>query len=838
MLRRPPGHVAPQRSKYLLALAILVLPWLPLADAQQQHQRDNNLKSPQEVDHAAASNIAATPLTGQQVVETPRVPDRRKIAVSRAVDDLQQTNRNYDAIINSDDASAAAHAVAPELSVRAPGSSLAKADSSYGVGGLSPHIARSLEDWELKDFVLLATVDGDLYASDRKTGKERWHLKADHPMVETAHFRANHSAVDEDYDPIDHYLWVVEPTRDGELYLWRPTEDGRMGLSKMDWTIKNMVETLSPHNDIESDIVYTGSKETTIVVLNAETGTVMKEFGASGSFVNKIESCFRPNALAEGDSEECTNGGSITLARTEYTVAIHRYKSGSPVARLKYSEWGTNTFDNDLIRQAIITKDNCYVSGKHDGLVLGFDYESINEKHHLFTRRLSSPVARVFDVLHRWDTSDGDLVVLPQPPIPPTNEDSARLRNEKVFINQTEEGGWYALSGSRYPLIVQADTAKVYSSDRWASFEASLNGPDLVGTHQLPSGRGQQVGGGGRRELYEKRPYDTIDPPKNPEPDYSLDGNNTPMIPVAQEQSPFAHAAKRIGLVDLVENPTFHALMAAFLLWFFGGSLRRQIKQIFGGVQKAVKAVELTPVEPTPIDPTPVEPTPETLRDSSPEVPAAIPVPEPAKADDTLTPPTANTGEQPPPLLDPASATKPRSPSVSFVEPPAPASDKAGGESSGELAAVPGTPKAKKKAHRGRRGGLKHKKANGVKREQSQSIGDEPDEKAVEEVVHQTVKFAGPQPKLEPDITTVNYGNVDEVSGPILKMDSLEVNLEHQLGIGSNGTIVFAGKWDGRDVAVKRMLVQFNEIATHETNLLRMSDDHANGMLFHKRRNP
>lgn len=809
MLRRPPGHVAPQRSKYFLALAVLVLPWLPLADAQQQHQRDSN---------HAASNIAATPLTGQQVVESPRSPDRRKIAVSRAVDSQQQqSNRNYDAIINSDDASAAAPAVAPDLSVRAQGSSLAKADLSYGVGGLSPHIARSLEDWELKDFVLLATVDGDLYASDRKTGQERWHLKSDRPMVETFHFRANSSVVDEDYDPLDHYVWVVEPARDGELYLWRPNGSG---LTKMDWTIKNMVETLSPHRDPESDIVYTGSKETTIVVLDPETGTIMKEFGASGSFINKIESCVKPNALAEGESEECTDRGSITLSRTEYTVSIHRYKSSSPIARLKYSEWGTNTFDNDLVRQAIITKDNCYVSGQHDGLVYGFDYERFSEKHPVFKRKLSSPVARVFDVLHRWDSSEGDLVVLPQPPIPPSNEDSQRLRNEKVFINQTEAGGWYALSGSRYPLIVQADTAKVYTGNRRGSFEGSLNDlelSELVGTHQLPSGRGQQFGGS-KKDMYEKKPYDTIDPPKNPEPDYSVDGNSTPLLPVPHEANRLTDAARKIGLLDLVENPSFIALGIVAFLWMYGESLRRRIKQKFGSFQKESKQIEFTPIEPTP----------ETSGDSTPEVPAGSPLPETAKADNTVTPPTATTAEAAP-LLAPEPATKPRSPSVSFVEPAPPAAEKTSGDSLGDPTILE-TPKAKKKAHRGRRGGVKHKKGNGLKREQSQSIGDEPDEKAVEDVVNQTVRFAGPQPKLEPDITTVNYGGVDEVSGPILKMDSLEVNLEHQLGIGSNGTIVFAGKWDGRDVAVKRMLVQFNEIATHETNLLRMSDDHTNGM--------
>ena len=40
-------------------------------------------------------------------------------------------------------------------------------------------------------------------------------------MVETRHFRASSSVVEEDYDPIDHYLWVIEPTRDGELYMSR-----------------------------------------------------------------------------------------------------------------------------------------------------------------------------------------------------------------------------------------------------------------------------------------------------------------------------------------------------------------------------------------------------------------------------------------------------------------------------------------------------------------------------------------------------------------------------------------------------------------------------------------
>lgn len=336
MLRRPAGHVAPQR-KYLLALALILLPWLPLADAQQQHPRQpaaaHQLRSPPEDGHHVAPNPAGTPVTGQKTVETPRIHQRRKTTIIEETDDsgnqlrpLPLSNNNF---IPND---ARAHALAPDLSVRAP------PPSNYGGpshgAGLSQQVARSLEDWEVEDFVLLATVDGDLYASDRKTGQERWRFKADHPLVETRHFRTNRSVLDEDFDPIDHYIWVVEPTRDGELYLWRPNESG-VGLAKMAWTMKKVVEELAPYDDKANGILYLGDKRTTMLTLNAATGTIIKEFGSSGSYVNKVdsESCFKPNALADGD-EECNDDRTITLGRTEYTVVIQR-ADGSPIASLK-----------------------------------------------------------------------------------------------------------------------------------------------------------------------------------------------------------------------------------------------------------------------------------------------------------------------------------------------------------------------------------------------------------------------------------------------------------------------------------------------------------------------
>lgn len=146
---------------------------------------------------------------------------------------------------------------------------------------------------------------------------------------------------------------------------------------------------------------------------------------------------------------------------------------------------------------------------------------------------------------------------------------------------------------------------------------------------------------------------------------------------------------------------------------------------------------------------------------------------------------------------------------------------------------APSPEKKKGKAHRGRRGGVKHKKGKNANQDGSQQQdtsqdGNPPKPKpTVEDAVRDAQKL-GEQTKLEPDIRTIS-NDPSEVSGPIIRIGALEVNTEKLIGTGSNGTMVFEGNFDGRDVAVKRMLMQFFDIASQETKLLRESDDHPNG---------
>ncbi|KAF9943827.1 bifunctional endoribonuclease/protein kinase ire1, partial [Mortierella alpina] len=62
-------------------------------------------------------------------------------------------------------------------------------------------------------------------------------------------------------------------------------------------------------------------------------------------------------------------------------------------------------------------------------------------------------------------------------------------------------------------------------------------------------------------------------------------------------------------------------------------------------------------------------------------------------------------------------------------------------------------------------------------------------------------------------------------NAPLLKSISLTDTV---LGYGSHGTVVYKGTYDGRAVAVKRLLIDFYDVAFHEVRLLQESDDHPN----------
>lgn len=824
MLRRPPREgrlVAPPRGVLIALAAVLLLPWLQLVDAQQQQQQvprhrssvqpphfANVVKDGIEVDTRDRRGLPRfrqeSPLEAQNGAPHKFATTKPKTYLRSRGSSMIATRQHTNNLESYNDASALA-TLAPAKPVRAPYSPRHAPSILAGSGLSSLQSARSLENWEVEDYILLATVDGHLYAADRESGDERWHLQVEQPVVETIHYRSNASAADDthgrDRHPLDDYIWAIEPTNQGTVYVWTPSHFGA-GLMSTGYTMKELVDDMGHYATSDPPVVYTGHKKNTLITVDAATGRVLKWFGQAGAQVDQSATCFPPNGrLLDIDSEECNDGGTITLSRTEYTVDIHRRDDGGDIATLKYAEWGPNNFDSDLHQQYISPPDNRYFTSQHNGRVYAITHPTSAAS---FALEFTVPVARVFDVARPLDVPPGtnpELVLLPQPIPPIRDEDSAWARSHSVFLNQTDTGGWYAMSGQSYPLIVDGPGAQINRRASWESevlLDPARLPAALVGVHTLGDGIGMPDWSAGM-------------PPGLPAESFSdsedlgedVQGDPVPTL-ISELDIEFPQLVETVITLprhaldwfqDLFKNP----LVLCILVWVS----YRYIKQ---SRRPSLSDYLKTPTFVQPTDPN-NEPHTQLVDESTPVSPNTV------ESEGVLP-----TGEKRVTIQEPSPVLPPSDGEVNTANPV-----------QEEPSVEQESADKKKKAHRGRRGGVKHRKGAKKQREATDgsSVTDAPDTDGIP-----GLQDIGVPPKLEPNITTT-INDPEDVSGPIINIGGIEVNQDYQLGMGSNGTVVFAGKFHGRDVAVKRMLTQFWDIATQETQLLLESDHHQNVIRYY-----
>lgn len=69
---------------------------------------------------------------------------------------------------------------------------------------------------------------------------------------------------------------------------------------------------------------------------------------------------------------------------------------------------------------------------------------------------------------------------------------------------------------------------------------------------------------------------------------------------------------------------------------------------------------------------------------------------------------------------------------------------------------------------------------------------------------------------------------LDGDDGTVVRIGKIELIPNQVLGRGCEGTFVFHGRFEGRPVAVKRLLPECFSLADREVDLLRESDEHPN----------
>lgn len=307
------------------------------------------------------------------------------------------------------------------------------------------HTARALKEWELSDIILVATIDGGLYARDRATGTEVWSVTGNGPLVKVFEHQ-------DEYE--ENVTWVVEPLGEGTLYYFTQTD----GMRQLPLSIEKLVQESPFALDGK---VYTGTRKTTLFAIDTQTGEIVQSFGGDLSGVRTER---------EDEPEYGSNAsGVIMIGRTQYDLSI--YRQGASVWNVTYSTWGPNNRDIDLARQHSVSMDNLYVTPFHEKLLVGVE-TTLGYRPHWETY-IPSCVINVFDILKdkRGGSDDGhgqdvSNVLLPQPRVEAPQSGPVPA----IYVHQAADGGFFAISEHYFPYLVKSAPLSKWSTASYGSY--------------------------------------------------------------------------------------------------------------------------------------------------------------------------------------------------------------------------------------------------------------------------------------------------------------------------------------------------------------------------------
>lgn len=666
-----------------------------------------------------------------------------------------------------------------------------------------PIFGRPIHDFHLSETLIATDIEGGIHALDRSTGEIKWSLEVEEPLVSV---ETNYSSSDEN-ESDDSIVWIVEPYGDGNLYMFNK----EIGLNKLPVSISHLV-LKSPFALNGDDKVYTGLRKSSLYTIDISTGEVVATYG----------SCSPQLDVCSPDTSH--NSNSFVLGKTTFELTIH--SKDNTFWNVTYSTWGPNNIDIDLAMQNKIPIDGTYIAPFHDSTLLAID---IHSKVAKWVSQLSYNIVNVFDILHDFnDAFENPYIIVPHPLKPPAG--FTELKNEGVYLDMTQNGSWYAMSSEYYPSLVHSAPTSRYSlSERWRSPHV-LNSKHhfnsaIIGVH-LPTDAEHNVA-----STVAIAGYPTDFPQQYPKVEHNTDATRTNELGVYSPSSKWMGLpSPSISLLQIGPSPRH---TAGFFDTAFGNFLYRclenmlMIALLILSISIAVRlhwlpslnvllrnnGLELKQLEVPIVDEVTSAPEVEVFQggnentnlvDGSDEE-YTKPIDEKDKDElkilesnenGTLLSSTIHTNAQAQ-ALEEGKIKK----EVTIVEPPV--EDLVSHENGGS---------GLKKRKRGSRGGKKSKKSSELK--------------STDQNLQQPTKAEVDLPSKPENSLQSKRENQTVVPSP--QMSDKLILTDEVLGYGSYGTVVFKGVFQGRDVAVKRMLIDFYDVASREIGLLTESDDHPN----------
>uniref|UniRef100_A0A060T7Y2 non-specific serine/threonine protein kinase n=1 Tax=Blastobotrys adeninivorans TaxID=409370 RepID=A0A060T7Y2_BLAAD len=690
-------------------------------------------------------------------------------------------------------------------------------------------LSRSIEDWELADFVLVATIDGSLHARDRQTGIELWSLAGDGPLVSVSS-RLDSEVTGEEPTDDDSNIresditWIVEPLGDGVLYYFTEATS----LQQLPVSIRQLVleSPFAIHGD---DKIYTGSRQTTLYSISAATGSIVKIYGERGGLGQPECRPKRPGLFEDDidyveDDEEyySSSSGTFMIGRTDYHLEIHG--KNETIWNVTYSTWGPNNMDGDLMSQQLRSPDNLYVTPVHNSSILALSTDS-KSKPARWVGSVPSMVVSVFDVFRSTDSSKSDhLTLLPQPRYASPRPVDGKLDAMGTYVERTSSGQWFALSGKYFPSLVNSAPRARWSThkNKFRSKQELLDSlvgvhphtlrdyEDVFDTNYIPG-----IAGPAPRLGIDAPPSSAIG--FHPQPNVALDyygsdsgknrvegvryhrGNQVsqpsplPVAPPAPETTNVQTTGPLIPtwysiITRLIENLMTFAIIV-------GGTL---LAARFGWFPQLTELMDIVISRRRS----------ELIVGPNGDVASAVPDVAKQYSNDTAKP-EENAEVKPDLKVDTTPVTARENEAQTEYDKESPLSP----EQEKKIEIVePEEVKNKtdkpKKRKRGSRGGKK----NAAKLERQKQL--------------QQQQQGQDNEGDEGENTGFSDGGLDDADDDFANAP-FTVGTE-VLGVGSHGTTVLKGEFQGRPVAIKKMLVSFCDVTSQEISLLQESDDHAN----------
>ncbi|KAI5454087.1 bifunctional endoribonuclease/protein kinase ire1 [Naganishia albida] len=720
------------------------------------------------------------------------------------------------------------------------------------------------EDLDLLDVILIQTLDGALHALERRTGARLWSRDAFSTVgggnatgVVKMRVRPQGSYHDDVEGDGVEPVYILDP-HDGQLYVFLPDDEAAQPGDEVDARLQRLPITMEQLIDLspftfpqEHSHVFIGSKTTSMRAIDLQTGQDVSSFsppqGANvtahtATTTTTPEACewnaewgFR-EAECESDIDDRPED-KLFIGQTSYLLSIHSHAHGL-IQQLTHTRLIPNSIHRDLAAYWSAhgqTRGEIYVRPSrrdgyaafrrervggewenrwrveltHDGKAYGFQ-EDLGV---VWSADLGSMGVAVFDVLlsakqHAFP------ILLPQPPayppsLFPSAELALRLAAPSTFVttsnptstttvNDTDLSHLVALSSCNYPLI------------NLLTSQASEG--TLLGRHNISDAVNERLpllieSGDDSSTQDSSRSAQPTSPNPSVSP-HTFDNISSRSIS-APGDAPLPTQGR--GTFD------WWKWVSVFAVFFMTGTIvrvgwlrvrrwraRRGIKVDLGKAVKGEVRGELASAERVVVPVLEKAVTVDGAQTSIPEV----------KTDPSVDAAT--------PLL--AAPVTPASSKAEQSRLPA----MSPGQESDELPQRTGK-KRRRKRGKGKGKGVRAAGEDGGESEEDDEAGGE----AMSPGQGKNGLLLEALVPLEPvDGAVVAERTATKRKDAVQKMDGLTVS-DDVLGYGSQGTVVFKGVFQGRAVAVKRLVADHFSIASQEVSLLQASDDHQNVVRYY-----